>query len=444
MPSRGESIRANLDPPAIAGGTDRNMPSPHPRIRIVRIIDRLNIGGPAKHVTWLTAGLDPELFDSVLITGTVPDGEGDMSYFAHEAGIEPIVIPEMSREIGPRDLIVIFKLLGHLWRLKPQIIHTHKAKAGAVGRVAAFLYRCLRPGQCRVVHTYHGHIFHSYYSPAKTRLFVTIERILARFATDRIITISEQQRREIGEDFRVGRPDQLQVIPLGIDLDEARPSNSSFRAELGLDQQALLIGIVGRLCEVKNHKLFLEGAAEFLKNTADSTLKPYFVIIGDGHLRAELEASARELRISLQVIFAGFRREASTLYHELDLVALTSLNEGTPLTLIEGMNCGRAVIATEVGGVVDLLGERREGHGRLTIWDHGVTVPSGDAEAFAHGIRYLIERPELRQKMGASGRQFVHSRLSKKRLINEIQELYLELLNIPQETRIETKMERVH
>ena len=412
-----------------------------PRIRVARIIDRLNIGGPAKHVTWLTAGLNPEEFDSVLITGTVPPGEGDMGYFACEAGVTPIVIDEMSREIGPRDLIVVARLLRQLWRFQPHIVHTHKAKAGAVGRVAAFLYKWLtpsalwlRPRLCRIVHTFHGHIFHSYYGPFKTRLFIAIERILARFMTDRIITISEQQRREIGDHFRVGRPAQLRVIPLGIDFDEPTQPALSLRAEFALGDDAILIGTAGRLCEVKNYALLLRAAALVC---GDSTLEPYFVIIGDGHLRPELERLAQELGIPARVIFTGFRRDASALYRDLDLVALTSLNEGTPLTVIEGLNAGRAVVATAVGGVVDLLGAQQEVSGRLTVCDHGVAVSGFDAEPFAEGLRYLIVRPQLRHEMGARGRAFVRERLSKNRLIGEIEGLYRELVGTAEETVVQ-------
>src|SRR5215471_5788830 len=196
-------------------------------IRVVRIIDRLNIGGPAKHVVWLTAELRKPGFETTLVTGTVPPGEGDMAYFADEAGVEPVVVKQMSRELSLRDTVVIAKLLCIFWKLRPDIVHTHKAKAGAAGRVAATLYKWLtpsalwlRPRRCRVVHTYHGHIFHGYYGRAKTRLFLGIERAMARFCTDRIIAISPQQRAEINGRFKIGRADQYQVIPLGIDLGE--------------------------------------------------------------------------------------------------------------------------------------------------------------------------------------------------------------------------------
>jgi glycosyltransferase involved in cell wall biosynthesis len=403
------------------------------KVRVVRIIDRLNIGGPAKHVAWLSAGLDPEEFETVLITGTVPPGEGDMSYFARSAGVSPVTIKEMSRELGPRDIVVIAKLLGHLLRLKPQIVHTHKAKAGATGRIAAALYKWLtpsalwlRPRRCRIVHTFHGHIFHSYYGAAKTGIFLAVERALA-LVTDRIVTISEQQRREINEEFRVGRPAQFEVIPLGIDFDEFSRHSGRLREELGVEDDEMLIGIVGRLCEVKNHAMMLEAMARLNESLASSGPAIRLVVIGDGHLRPELERLAASLAVSDRVTFAGFREDAPSLYADLDIVALTSLNEGTPLTLIEAMSCGRVVATTEVGGVIDIMGERRKQDERFSIWDHGVTAPSKDVEAFARALKYLIERPEARREMGERGRAFVRSRLSRERLLLDTARLYKKL-----------------
>lgn len=407
------------------------------KTRVVRIIDRLNIGGPAKHVVWLTANLSRSEFETVLVTGTVPHGEGDMSYFAHAAGVRPVVVAEMSRELGPRDVIVIGKLLRLLWKVKPQIIHTHKAKAGAVGRIAAFLYiwmtpsaLWLRPRPCRVVHTYHGHVFHSYFGRLKTKFFVFVERFLAWSCSDRIITVSEQQRREIGHDFGVGRPDQFRVIPLGIDCDEIGQPECSLRRELAIGDEELLIGIVGRLCEVKNHLLFIEAAAK-LSRQSSAGQRLRFLVIGDGHLRAELQAFTERLGVAESVVFVGFRKDAAALYGDLDLVALTSVNEGTPLTLIEAMGSGRAVVATEVGGVVDIMGERRGQQDGFTIWDHGLTVPSQDAGAFARALTYLLSDADLRRAMGQRGREFVLSRLSKERLIHDIEGLYRELTAAP-------------
>lgn len=406
------------------------------RCRVVRIIDRLNVGGPAKHVTWLTAGLNPQFFETTLITGTVPPHEGDMTWFAAAAGIEPVVIKEMSRELSARDVLVIFKLLRLFWRLKPDVVHTHKAKAGAAGRVAAWLYKWLtpstlwlRPRPCRVVHTFHGHIFHSYYSAAKTQVFVWIERFLARLVTDRIITISQQQRYEINEVFGVGSAAQFAVIPLGIDCAETprEASAQTLRQQFDVPADKLAFGIVGRLCEVKNHALLLQALAKLKAEDASFAQRAHCFIIGDGELRAELEALADELKLRDCLTFTGFRSDIAALYDELDLVVLSSLNEGTPLTLIEAMNRGRAVAATEVGGVVDILGERGERRDGFTLWQHGATAASRDAAGLAQAIQFLLGQSELRATMGARGQRFVRQQLSRERLLRDIENLYRQL-----------------
>lgn len=409
------------------------------RVRIIRIIDRLNIGGPAKHVTWLSAGLDPVQFDTSLVAGTVSPHEGDMTDLARDAEVSLTIFKEMGRELGWRDALVIGKLLRMFWKIKPDIVHTHKAKAGAVGRIAAWLYKWLtpsllwlRPRPLAVIHTYHGHIFHSYYSPTKTQFFVWIERFLAWLVTDRIIVISAQQRCEIHEQFGIGRAEQFRIVPLGIDCDEAeqRATSLSLRDESGLMPQETVIGVVGRLCAVKHHALLLRAVATLLTEPAYEQGLRLFVI-GDGELRQELEALARQLRIADRVVFTGFRSNAVALYQELDVVALTSLNEGTPLTLIEAMNQGRAVVATEVGGVVDILGQRQGRSDGFTIWEHGVTAPSQDAQTFAQALRYLLERPALRREMGQRGRLFVRTKLSRERLLQDIAALYQELVYQP-------------
>jgi glycosyltransferase involved in cell wall biosynthesis len=409
-------------------------------MKIVRVIARLNVGGPAKHVVWLTQGLQAPEWNSVLVAGTVPPGEEDMSYFADTMGVSPVFMPEMSREISPKDFLTVWKLFQLFRRERPDIVHTHTAKAGTVGRLAGLLYRWLtlqtlmgRPRKCQFVHTYHGHIFHSYYSPLKTRAFLTIEKILARIGTDRIIVISDQQRAEINEKFRVGRADAFSVIPLGLDLSlfqDWQARRHKLREELSLTADNILVGIVGRLTEVKNHKLFLESIAAFKKRFAvTSTKKVLFAVVGDGSLRQQLEQQAAALGLQDDVVFLGSRRDMENIYPAFDIAALTSLNEGTPLTLIEAMANARPVVSTLVGGVVDLLGPTvsKDVEGRYVICERGLGVPAGDSEAFASAITRLVRDEDLRREIGEAGLQFVASRYSKDRLLDDVRQLYADL-----------------
>jgi glycosyltransferase involved in cell wall biosynthesis len=405
------------------------------KTKIIRVIARLNVGGPAKHVAWLTAGLQNSSYHSLLVTGSVPGGEEDMGYFAESLGVVPFPIREMSREISPKDVVTVWKLLRLFMRERPDIVHTHTAKAGTVGRIAGFIYRWLTPGifvrrpvECKFVHTYHGHVFHSYYGPLKTKVFIGIERLLARAVTDRIFVVSEQQRDEIKQRFGVGKANQFRVVPLGLDLKVFSSPDSRrhlVRQELGVDDETLLIGIVGRLVEVKNHELFLKAAARFSEQSTKRKVR--FVVIGDGSLRQSLETMSLSLGLENKVIFAGSRRDPENFYAALDAVALTSLNEGTPLTLIEAMANARPVIATKVGGIVDLLGDEEQQDG-YTVCCRGITVPSGDVDAFAAGLTRLAEDVELRERLGMNGLEFVSHNYSKDRLLTDIIELYEELL----------------
>ena len=408
--------------------------------KIVRIIARLNVGGPAKHVVWLTAGLSEAGFDSVLVAGTVPEGEEDMSYFAEHAGVAPLYFPEMSREISIKDAVTVWKLFKFFLSWRPDIVHTHTAKAGTVGRVAGFLYRWLTPGtligkprQCKFVHTYHGHVFHSYYGRRRTQLFLAVERLLAKLVTDRLIVVSKQQSVEIGETFRVGKPGQIKVIPLGLDLnvfaDHAK-HRARFRHELCIQDDAILVGIVGRLTEIKNHRMFLNVVAQL--KAIDPACRRQgavrFIVIGDGALRESLESQRQAQGLDADVIFVGSRTDPEFFYPALDVVALTSLNEGTPLTLIEAMANARPVVATSVGGVVDLLGEVVE-DGPYKVCTRGLSVPPGDEEAFVAALSRIIRDRSLRQELGERGLEFVEVNYSKERLFEDIKGLYAELLN---------------
>lgn len=413
------------------------MPEIH-RTKIIRIIARLNVGGPAKHVVWLTAGLHDAGFNTLLVTGKVPEGEDDMSYFASESGVAPLYFPEMSREISLNDAITVWKLFRLFLRERPDIVHTHTAKAGTVGRTAGLLYRWLTPGaligrprECKFVHTYHGHVFHSYYGRGRTQLFLLIERWLAKLVTDRLIVVSNQQSVEIGDKFRVGRRGQIKVIPLGLDLGifaEHASRRAKFRHELCIADDAILIGIVGRLTEIKNHEMFLNVVAR-LKATDPACRRQgavRFIVIGDGSRRPALEAQRQSLGLDKDVIFVGGRKDPEYFYPALDVVALTSRNEGTPLTLIEAMANARPVVATKVGGVVDLLGDVIE-DGPYQVCRRGIGVPAGDEEAFVAALSRIIRDRSLRQELGERGLEFVEVNYSKERLFEDIKALYSEL-----------------
>jgi len=365
-----------------------------------------------------------------------------MSYFATEMGVVPIFVPEMSREISLKDTLTIWKLYKLFRRERPDIVHTHTAKAGTVGRVAGLFYRWLtprvligRPRACRFVHTYHGHIFHSYYGPLKTRTFILIEKTLAKLITDRIVVVSQQQRREINEDFGVGRAEQFSVIPLGLDTSvfaDWKERGRLFRDELGVAADDILVGIVGRLTEIKNHELFIRAAARFKEKflARSSGARVRFIVVGDGALRNTLEQDTTSLGLTEDLIFTGSRRDLENVYPALDIVALTSRNEGTPLTLIEAMANARPVISTAVGGVVDLLGESnsRDPNEPFKICPRGISVPPDDASAFAAGLARLVVDPLLRRETGERGLQFVASHYSTERLLTDIKSLYADLL----------------
>jgi glycosyltransferase involved in cell wall biosynthesis len=403
-------------------------------MRILRIIARLNVGGPARHVVWLTDALRDEEFHSTLIAGSVPPGEDDMTYFADEHDVHPVIIREMSREISPSDIRSLVRIYRAMRRERPDVIHTHTAKAGTLGRVAGLAYKWLTPGsfigrprRVRFVHTFHGHVFHSYYSPAKTRVFLAIEKVLARVATDKIIVLSDQQLAEISSKFRVGRRQQFTIVPLGVDVDSlesTEKTRSEVRSELGLDEDAIAVGFVGRLTEIKNIPLLLEAAAL----TQASRDRVRFFIAGDGHLRGELEQRATELKLE-NIAFLGNRTDVAALYAAFDIVALTSLNEGTPLSLIEAMAAGKPVISTGVGGVRDLLGEAVDERDGFSICERGVRVETFEAADLDRGLQYLVDDADSRKRLAESGREFARVKYGKERLIADIKRLYRELVS---------------
>lgn len=376
-------------------------------IRVMRIIARLNVGGPAIHVALLTHRLNPPDYESVLVAGRVGEDEGDMSYYAESLGVTPRIIPELGRSLHPvRDLKVIWQVYRLIREFKPDVVHTHTAKAGFVGRIAAWL-----AGVPVIVHTYHGHVFRGYFSPTMTRVFLMLERLTARMS-NAVITLTEGLKGEIADEFKVTSREKIVVMGLGLDLGKFAMyprKEGNFRAAHGIPADAPLIGIVGRLVPVKNHGLFLEAAALVRHGVPDAR----FVIVGDGESRAEIEAKIAEHGLSDAVQITGWTRELAPVYSDLDVMALSSVNEGTPVTIIEALAAGCAVASTAVGGVPDLL----EG-GKL-----GALAESENAASLAGA---MVEA--LRRSGDEATRALVVERYGVDRLVRDMDGLYRKLL----------------
>jgi glycosyltransferase involved in cell wall biosynthesis len=391
------------------------MPADRP-IRVLRVIARLNVGGPSLHVSHLTAELDRVGYETTLVAGRVGEGEGSMEYVPEELGVEPLYIPELQREIAAApDAAAVRRLLRIIRDLRPDVLHTHTAKAGAVGRAAALLAGDARPKV--VAHTFHGHVLRGYFTPLTTQLFLQVERRLAK-TTDALIAVSPEVRNDLVE-LGVAPASRIAVIRLGLDLERrthAGPgARERVRAELGVPESRFLIGWLGRMTEIKRADLLLEAFARLRAEGVDAGL----VLAGDGPLRGELETLARKLGVGDDCVFTGYRADVAPLFAAFDAVALSSANEGTPVTLIEASAAGLPVVATDVGGVRDVVS-----HGQT-----GFLVPFGDADALASAFRTLARDPELARSFGDAATEFVGSRYSVPRLVGDVDRLYRTLLH---------------
>ena len=398
----------------------------------MRIIARLNIGGPAIHVAVLTHGLDPAIFESTLISGTVSPFEGDMTYLVDSSDRKPIIISELQRELNfKKDLKSLFRLLKILGQEKPDIVHTHTAKAGAIGRIAVFLHNLTRMRRVLTVHTFHGHVFLGYFSKLQSVFFVGAERMLAKI-TDVIITVSEGQKRELHLRYHIARANKFRNVSLGFDLQpflSARQSRGQFRKSLGVDDTTIVVGIVGRLVPIKNHKMFLKAAKLFLEENLD--VRIVFLIVGDGELRNDLMAYCKQQGLFRYVRFCGWQTDLPKVYADLDILALSSINEGTPVSIIEAMASSVPVISTDAGGVRDLLGApvQHVSSNGFQVHERGILCEQGNAEGLAEGLRYLIEDySRLKKEMSERARLFVEHNFSKERLLKDMESLYLELM----------------
>jgi glycosyltransferase involved in cell wall biosynthesis len=392
--------------------------------KILRIINRLNLGGPTYNAASLSAGLAPE-FETLLLSGEKDDTEASSEFILRDMGIQPRFIKGMRREINFKDDRHAYRQIVNIIReFKPDIVHTHAAKAGTLGRLAAW-----REKVPVVVHTFHGHVFHSYFSPLKTRLFIGIERFLSGI-TDAVVTLSEEQKNDLVNIYKVTPESKTHIIPLGFKLQRFTENKfekrKTFRTKFGLDESTIAVGIIGRLVPVKNHRMFLEAWKIFTERT---DVKVHAFLVGDGEERQTLESVCSKLDIPYNtpnqqkegatLTFTSWIEEVDTVMAGLDIVALTSLNEGTPVSLIEAQAAGIPVVSTRVGGIVNAV---LENHSALLC-------ESGDAETFASHLLKLAGDDSFRMRMAGAATAFVMDKYDEKRLVEDMRRLYHDLLN---------------
>jgi len=371
---------------------------------VLRVITRLNVGGPAHQALFLHRALPERGFGAELISGSEGSEEGRLGEDHHNR------LPALKRRLHPVDDLAAGRALhGLIQRLGPQVVHTHMAKAGALGRIAAG-----RVGVPVVVHTFHGHVLSGYFPPPVQSAFIAAERFLAR-RTDALIAVSPEVRDQLLA-LGVGRPSQWRVIPVGVELDAFLKDGSDpaeARRHLGLPADGPIAGTVGRLVAIKDHETFFRAAARMLSVRSELA----FVVAGDGDRRRELEERAAHI-LGDRIRFLGWVSDLPRLYAALDVVVLTSRNEGTPTSLIEAGAAGKPVVATRVGGVPDVV---RDG-------ETGFLVPPGSAEAVAGRTLDLLNDPDAARAMGTAAREWVQERFSAERLADDLAALYRELL----------------
>jgi glycosyltransferase involved in cell wall biosynthesis len=384
------------------------------------VIARLNVGGPALHVTYLSEGLQERGYATTLVAGEVARGEESMAFVAERAGVDVVTLPGLARELSPlRDLAATVRLARLIRRVRPDILHTHTAKAGAVGRAAALLAGGARPQV--VVHTFHGHVLRGYFGRAGSLLFRVIETLLARIS-DALVAVSPEVRDELVL-LGIAPARKFAVVRLGIELERRVASADDpveIRRRIGVPADRFVVGWFGRMTAVKRTDDLLDVLAALRERGVDALL----LLVGDGSDRRRLERLAHVRGLAKSVLFLGYQEEVGRWYAACDAVVLTSANEGTPVTLIEALAAGRAVVATRVGGVADVV-------------EDGVTgllVSPGDTHALAQRLALLAADPDRRREMGEAGRRRVLERYTVSRLVDDVDRLYRELLATASET----------
>lgn len=391
--------------------------------RVFRLINRFNLGGPAFNVTYLTKFLSPE-FETLLAGGMKDPSEASSEHIPMEYGIKPLIIEKMKRSINPaNDIAAYYAIKKLIQDYKPHIVHTHASKAGSLGRMAAVA--CKVP---IIVHTYHGHVFHSYFNNVQTSVYKNIERYLGTKSTA-LIALSEKQKTELSEIHKIAPPEKFHIIPLGFDLKrfwtDTEEKRKKFRASYQLDDETVAIGIMGRLVPIKNHALFLN-AFKIAKEKTQKNVKAF--IIGDGELKEILTQQCIKIGLTYStpekpdttanVIFTSWITDTDTAMAGLDVVALSSLNEGTPVSLIEAQAAGKPIISTITGGIENVVVEG----------ETALLSPVNDVEAFSENLYKLMTDNAMRDQLSKTGRDFVSKKFSYTALAENTGNLYKKLL----------------
>lgn len=385
-------------------------------IRILRIITRLNVGGPAYQAVRLARRFNEGRFKTLLVAGTVGADEGSLIENARTAGVDLETVEPLGREISPlRDWKAYREIKSIVRYFRPHVIHTHTAKAGALGRLAAYGLRSVR-----LVHTMHGHVFRHYFGPLGSLAAVEIEKQLLR-KTDVLIVPGESVRRELVRDF--GFPEvKIRVVPLGLDLEPFINAKSGrFRTAAGIGSKKPLVGFTGRMVGVKDPLLFAETAAEVARHVPDAR----FAVAGDGPLMRPFHRRVRELGLAERFVCPGWVARMDDFLADLDVMVLTSRNEGTPLSIIEAMAAGTPVVAARVGGVEDLFVFRETGRAIIEA-DGGYLVGPRTPRMLAEAVIMVLENATRREFMSDLAREFVRENHSIERLFRDLENLYIE------------------
>lgn len=380
--------------------------------KILRILNRLNVGGPTYNVANLSKYISSD-FETQVLAGFKEPDEASSEYLLNDLNIPYQIVPNMHRAISPtKDYKAYQFILNEMNRLKPDIVHTHAAKAGALGRLAAINAK-QKPKA--ILHTYHGNVFDGYFSPLKTKIILGIERFLAT-KSNAIVSISETQKKDLVEKYRIAPAEKIHIIPLGFDLTKFQTNQAakrkSFRESYSISADTVVISITGRLAPVKNHALFIE-ALSIIKG---KTSIPFVVfVVGDGELMDQTQQLAKEKGVL--IIFTSWRKDIDYINAGSDIIALSSINEGTPVSIIEAMAAEKAVLCTNVGGVADVV--KHEQNGLLS---------SLDPQDFADQLLRLINDSSLRNSLSQNAAQHVSQQFSYHRLVNDMENLYNHLL----------------